>query len=117
MVRIFSETKFGHASKPAISDNVHWGILGAGRIARKFAASLRELPDARLAAAGSQSGERAQARREEFNVPRRHANYEALAGDPTVDVVYVATRIQCISRTHCFACALANRWCAKNLLR
>ncbi len=71
---------------------IRWGILGAGRIARKFAASLRELPDARLAAVGSRSAERAQALAAEFGALRCHASYRTFAEDPEVDAVYVATR-------------------------
>jgi len=75
-----------------MSDLVHWGILGAGRIARKFAASLRELPDARLSAIGSRDAGRAKALADEFGVARPHASYEGLAHDPGVNAVYVATR-------------------------
>jgi dihydrodiol dehydrogenase / D-xylose 1-dehydrogenase (NADP) len=76
----------------AMSEAIRWGILGAGRIARKFAASLRELPEAELVAVGSRSAERAQALAEEFAVPHRHDTYEALAQNPAIQVVYVATR-------------------------
>jgi predicted dehydrogenase len=75
-----------------MSDVMNWGILGAGRIARKFASSLRELPDAKLVAIGSRDAGRAQVFAAEFSVPRTHASYEALVQDGGVDVVYVATR-------------------------
>jgi predicted dehydrogenase len=75
-----------------MADVIQWGILGAGRIARKFASSLRELPDARLAAVGSRSPERARTLADEFGVPGRHDSYEALVQNPGVDVIYVATR-------------------------
>jgi dihydrodiol dehydrogenase / D-xylose 1-dehydrogenase (NADP) len=71
---------------------IHWGILGAGRIARKFASSLRELPEASLAAVGSRSLERAQALAAEFGVQRSYGDYESLVCDPQVRVIYVATR-------------------------
>ncbi|MFO7897702.1 MAG: Gfo/Idh/MocA family oxidoreductase [Planctomycetota bacterium] len=70
---------------------VHWGMLGTGSIARKFATGLTALPDAKLAAVGSRAQETADAFGDEFDVPRRHPSYEALANDPQVDVVYVAT--------------------------
>ncbi|MBI5385753.1 MAG: Gfo/Idh/MocA family oxidoreductase [Verrucomicrobia bacterium] len=73
-------------------DTIRWAILGAGRIARKFASCLREVPDAQLIAVGSLSAERANALADEFGAPHRHASYEALAADPDVDVVYVCTR-------------------------
>ncbi len=70
---------------------VRWGIIGTGNIASKFAAGLQVLDDAELAAVGSRSLETANAFGDKFDVPRRHATYEALAGDPDVDAVYIAT--------------------------
>jgi predicted dehydrogenase len=72
-------------------DKIHWGILGTGMIATKFAEGLMALPDAELVAVGSRSQSRADDFGYEFDVPHRHASYTALADDPDVDVVYVAT--------------------------
>jgi len=74
-----------------MSDTIRWGILGTGSIAHKFAKGLAVLPDAALVAVGSRRQETADAFGDEFDVPNRHAGYEALAADPDVDVVYVAT--------------------------
>jgi predicted dehydrogenase len=49
------------------------------------------LPDAELAAVGSRRRETAEAFGEKHRIARRYASYEALAADPEVDVVYVAT--------------------------
>jgi hypothetical protein len=48
---------------------------------------------------------------DEFDIPNRHAIYEALVADPSVDVVYVATP-QSPPRTGCgFATtAVSSRW-------
>ncbi|MDP6108107.1 MAG: Gfo/Idh/MocA family oxidoreductase, partial [Candidatus Brocadiia bacterium] len=46
---------------------------------------------AELVAVGSRTQEKADAFADEFGAPRRHASYEALAADPDVDIVYVAT--------------------------
>jgi predicted dehydrogenase len=70
---------------------IRWGILGCGRIARKFASDLRLVQDARLVAVGSRSQESAEAFAREFPVQRRHTSYEALAADPEVDVIYIST--------------------------
>lgn len=70
---------------------VRWGILGLGHIARKFAVGLQSVPDAQLVAVGSRSSDKARAFAAEFRVPHAHGSYEALASDPDVDVVYVAT--------------------------
>ena len=68
-----------------------WGILGPGGIAKKFATGLRALDDAQLVAVGSRSRDRANAFADAFDVPHRHASYEALARDSEVDAIYVAT--------------------------
>ena len=78
-----------------MSNAIRWGILGTGRIARQFAEGLRVLPDARLMAVGSRNAEPANAFGEQFEVPHRHACYEALVNDPDVDVIYVATPHSC----------------------
>ncbi len=70
---------------------VRWGILGPGRIARKFALALRESEGAVAAAVGSRSKDRAEAFAREFGIPTAHGSYQALAADPGVDAVYVAT--------------------------
>lgn len=72
-------------------EKVRWGILGAGRIANEFAKGLSVLPDAELVAVGSRSQANADAFGDKYNIPRRHASYEALAKDTGVDAIYVAT--------------------------
>ncbi|HJZ48053.1 MAG TPA: Gfo/Idh/MocA family oxidoreductase [Roseiflexaceae bacterium] len=68
-----------------------WGILGTGNIASQFARGLAALDDAELVAVGSRTAGSAQAFGERFKVPHRHDSYEALANNPDVDAVYVAT--------------------------
>ncbi len=70
---------------------IRWGILGTGRIAGLFAQGLASVEDAALVAVGSRTREGAEAFGERVGVPRRHGSYEALANDPDVDVIYVAT--------------------------
>jgi predicted dehydrogenase len=69
---------------------IRWGLMATGGIARTFAADLAQLPDATLVAVGSRSQESADAFADEFDVPNRHASYEALANDPEVDAIYVS---------------------------
>ena len=69
----------------------HWGILGAGSIARQFATGLQVLPQAELTAIGSRSPEKADQFGDQFGIPHRHGSYQDLVGDPEVDVIYVAT--------------------------
>ena len=74
-----------------MSDKLRWGILGTGSIARKFAEGLTSADGAELTAIGSRKQETADAFGDEFDIPHRHASYQALADDADVDAIYVAT--------------------------
>lgn len=76
----------GHSPQPAL----RWGILATGGIAAAFAADLRTA-GLDLAAVGSRSQGSADAFAARFDIPRAHGSYEALATDPEVDIIYVAT--------------------------
>ena len=67
-----------------------WGILATGGIAAAFAADLRTA-GRDLVAVGSRSQESADAFAARFDIPHAHGSYEALATDPDVDIIYVAT--------------------------
>ncbi|WP_333772823.1 Gfo/Idh/MocA family protein [Streptomyces sp. IBSBF 3136] len=71
--------------------SVRWGILATGGIAAAFAADLVDLPDAEIVAVGSRSRESAEAFAERFGVTRAYGDWESLAADADIDVVYVAT--------------------------
>ncbi|MBK8047060.1 MAG: Gfo/Idh/MocA family oxidoreductase [Anaerolineales bacterium] len=73
------------------TDKFRWGILGTGAIARKFATGIAALEDHSVVAAGSRTRAAADRFGDEFDVPHRHASYEALVNDPDVDAIYVAT--------------------------
>lgn len=70
---------------------IRWGILGCGKIARKFAADLKWVGDAELTAVAARDQFKADAFASEFPVRHKHNTYEALAQNPEVDVIYVAT--------------------------
>jgi dihydrodiol dehydrogenase / D-xylose 1-dehydrogenase (NADP) len=74
-----------------MSATIRWGILSTGSIANAFARALQAAPGARLGAVGSRTQAGADTFADEHNVPRRHGSYQALAADPEVDVVYVAS--------------------------
>jgi predicted dehydrogenase len=74
-----------------MAQTIRWGILGCGRIARKFAADLRLVKDAELTGVASRSMETAQTFSNEFPAKHVHDNYEALVKNNDVDVIYVAT--------------------------
>jgi predicted dehydrogenase len=71
--------------------SVRWGILATGGIAAAFAADLVDLPDAEIAAVASRSRESAEGFAERFGIGRAYGDWESLARDEDVDVVYVAT--------------------------
>ncbi len=73
------------------SDNMQWGILGTGRIARVFAKALSVSGTGCLAAVGSRTREQADAFAAEWPGIRAHGSYEALLDDPGVAAVYIAT--------------------------
>ncbi len=77
--------------KPITFETICWGILGPGSIANRFAQSLGAVPGARLHAVGSRSQAKAGEFADKYNAPKRYGSYEALAEDPDVQVVYIAT--------------------------
>ncbi|MDT0644483.1 Gfo/Idh/MocA family oxidoreductase [Zunongwangia sp. F363] len=70
---------------------VNWAIIGPGRIAKKFASGLKEVPGANLYAAASRSLDRAEAFAAEFEADKAYGSYEELVKDENVEVVYIAT--------------------------
>ena len=74
-----------------MGESIRWGILSTGAIARSFVKGLAAVPDAEAVAVGSRTQKAADAFGVEFDIPRRHPSYDALANDPDVDVIYVAT--------------------------
>jgi predicted dehydrogenase len=70
---------------------IRWGILGCGRIARKFAADLQHVQDAELVAVGSRSRATAEEFVKDFPAKYAHDSYEALVANPEVDIIYVAS--------------------------
>lgn len=68
-----------------------WGIISTGNIAHRFANDLALMDEVEIAAVGSRSQESADRFGREYGIARCHGSYEALAADPDVNVVYVAT--------------------------
>jgi predicted dehydrogenase len=74
-----------------MTEPLRWGLIGTGWIADSFAADLAFTDSGRVVAVGSRRIETANRFADRFDIPNRHASYEALVADPEVDVVYVAT--------------------------
>jgi predicted dehydrogenase len=74
-----------------MSEGIGWGVVGTGAVARDFSRALASTPGARLAAVASRDPQRAKAFASELGFATSHADVQALVGDPSVDLVYVAS--------------------------
>ncbi len=74
-----------------MSDKIRWGLMGLGSIARRFVGSMPYAPNAELYAVASRSQDKADAFGAEFGAAKCYGSYEAMLGDPAVEVIYVAT--------------------------
>jgi predicted dehydrogenase len=70
---------------------IKWGILGTGRIARKFAEALKSVDNSELLAVGSRLFEKAKAFANEFRVYKSYGSYEEVCRDKDIDIIYIAT--------------------------
>lgn len=70
---------------------IHWGILGCGKIAHEFAQDLLKTEGAILYAVGSRNQEKATHFKELYQAIKAYDTYEALASDPEIDIIYIAT--------------------------
>jgi predicted dehydrogenase len=77
-------------------EKVKWAILGAGKIAHKFAQDIKAVPDAELVAVASRDKERAAQFAAQYNIPTT-LSYDELYASTSADAVYIAT-------THNFHC-------------
>jgi predicted dehydrogenase len=73
-------------------NTIRWGIIGPGKIANKFATALKMVDGAVFAAVASRDRAKAAAFvASHGGVGKIYDSYEALAADPEVQAVYVAT--------------------------
>ncbi|MGP0031618.1 MAG: Gfo/Idh/MocA family protein [Acidimicrobiales bacterium] len=70
---------------------IRWGVVGPGAIAGGFADAMQLVEGGEIVAVASRSAERAEAFGDRFAIPLRYGDYGAMADDPSVDAVYVAT--------------------------
>jgi len=71
--------------------NYNWGILGLGKIAKKFATDLKSVEGANLKAVASRSLQKAEEFAEDFRAENYYGSYAELIEDPEVNVIYIAT--------------------------
>ena len=70
---------------------IHWGIIGLGGIAHKFAKDLLLVENCNLEAVASRSLEKAEVFSKEYNSTSFYGSYEELLQSPLIDIVYIAT--------------------------
>ncbi|RZS90671.1 Gfo/Idh/MocA family protein [Aquimarina brevivitae] len=70
---------------------INWGILGCGKIAHKFAADLKHVPNTTLHAVASRTTENASQFAKTYSATTYYNDYQDLAADPKIDVIYIAT--------------------------
>lgn len=71
-------------------NRLNWGILSTGKIARRFAKSLKVSQTGVLAGVASRGLEKAEDFAREFEAGRAFGSYEALLADPGIEAVYIA---------------------------
>ena len=67
------------------------GILGAGNIARKMAATVNEMENVEAHAVASRDLQKAREFAQKWNVRKAYGSYEEMLSDPEIDLVYVCT--------------------------
>lgn len=70
---------------------IHWGIIGAGNIAHRFAKSLENSQKGQLYAVGSHTQEKLKEFQSLYPLIQAYSDYDALLDDEDVDAVYIAT--------------------------
>jgi D-xylose 1-dehydrogenase (NADP+, D-xylono-1,5-lactone-forming) len=73
-----------------VTGPVRLGILGAGRILRRFLPGAERSAAIDVVAIASRDAERASAVAATHGIPTTHASYDALLADPAIDAVYIA---------------------------
>lgn len=68
-----------------------WGILAPGKMAAKFTNGLKMLGNAELYAVGSRDISRSEKFARDHGFKKHYGNYNNLAADPEVDIIYIAS--------------------------
>jgi len=70
---------------------IHWGIIGAGNIARTFAKDMAFVPHSRIQAVASRQLSGARNFASEYNIAEAIEGYQALFEHPDINAIYIAT--------------------------
>jgi predicted dehydrogenase len=69
---------------------IRWGVIATGGIATRFADAMSRVDEGQIVAVTSRSADRAAIFADRWGIERRYYD-DSMAGDPDLDVVYVAT--------------------------
>jgi predicted dehydrogenase len=70
---------------------IRWGILGPGKIAKKFSEDLALVADAEITAVASRSLDRAQSFAAQHLIRSSFQSYESMIREGNIDIVYIGT--------------------------
>lgn len=93
-----------------MNDIVHWGILGTGEIANKFAKGLINVKNSKLVAVASRQPENSAlfATRHHIDIDKAYSNYHDLVVDKDINIVYIATP-NSLHKEHSLLCLRNNK--------
>ena len=74
-----------------MKETIRWGIVGAGKIANKFATAIKNVKEAELTSVASQTAGKGQEFAEKHNIKNVFTSYDEMAKSEMIDAVYVAT--------------------------
>jgi predicted dehydrogenase len=80
-----------HSRKSGSLKTYNYGIIGPGRIATSYCKAIQRSERVRIHAIASRDEQRAKDFAEQFGASKTYNSYEAIAKDPEVDVIYIAT--------------------------
>jgi len=72
-------------------EQLKWGLIGTGAIARAFAFGISQTSTGLILAAGSRTQEKAKSFADEFGIETSYGSYEELLADPDIQAVYLST--------------------------
>lgn len=71
--------------------DIHFGIIGPGKIANRFASSFEHAKGGKVYAVASRDEQKAKEFAATYGIGKVFTSYEAMLKDPAVDVIYIAT--------------------------
>lgn len=87
---------------------INVGIIGAGKIAKKFAEGIQAVPKARLYAIAAREIERAKEFASTYGAEKAYGSYEEMLADEKLDLVYISTP-NALHREHALLCIKAKK--------